>query len=149
MMIYMMTGAPRMGVTALSGSIPVSPGSVQRRLQSRAVALPVSIVTGISVLWLEVPSRRRAMWGTARPMNEIGPQKAVVTAVNRPTVTNSMFLTRWVLMPRFSAYRLPNSSALRGLINKVASSSPMEMEVMKNGICSEETAPKLPIPHIM
>ncbi len=42
----MMTGAPRRGVIALSGIMPEEPGSMQRRLQSRAIAAPVSIVVG-------------------------------------------------------------------------------------------------------
>ena len=69
------------GVTAFSGMIPASPGRMQMKLQSRAMAPPVSMVTGSRELWLEVPSMRRAMCGTASPIKEIGPQKAVVVAV--------------------------------------------------------------------
>ena len=82
MMMYMMTGAPKIGVTALSGIIPISPGMMQIKLQSKAMALPVSMVRGISELWLEVPSISRAICGTASPMKEMGPQNAVVMAVS-------------------------------------------------------------------
>lgn len=73
------------GVTAFSGMIPASPGRMQMKLQSRAMAPPVSMVTGSRELWLEVPSMRRAMCGTASPIKEIGPQKAVVVAVSNPS----------------------------------------------------------------
>ena len=53
------------GVTAFSGMMPASPGRMQMKLQSRAMAPPVSMVTGSRELWLEVPSMRRAMCGTA------------------------------------------------------------------------------------
>ena len=58
------------GVTAFSGMIPASPGRMQMKLQSRAMAPPVSMVTGSRELWLEVPSMRRAMCGTASPIKE-------------------------------------------------------------------------------
>ena len=77
------------GVTAFSGMIPASPGRMQMKLQSRAMAPPVSMVTGSRELWLEVPSMRRAMCGTASPIKEIGPQKAVVVAVSNPVATSS------------------------------------------------------------
>ena len=41
------------GVTAFSGMIPASPGRMQMKLQSRAMAPPVSMVTGSRELWLE------------------------------------------------------------------------------------------------
>ena len=62
------------GVTAFSGMMPASPGRMQMKLQSRAMAPPVSMVTGSRELWLEVPSMRRAMCGTASPIKELGPQ---------------------------------------------------------------------------
>ena len=42
----MITGAPSTGVTAFSGMMPASPGRMQIRLQSRAMAAPVSKVMG-------------------------------------------------------------------------------------------------------
>lgn len=89
------------GVTAFSGMIPASPGRMQMKLQSRAMAPPVSMVTGSRELWLEVPSMRRAMCGTASPIKEIGPQKAVVVAVSNPVATSSRLRVRRMLIPRF------------------------------------------------
>lgn len=43
----MITGAPSMGVTALSGIKPLSPGKIHIRLQSKATALPVTRVAGM------------------------------------------------------------------------------------------------------
>ena len=66
------------GVTAFSGMIPASPGRMQMKLQSRAMAPPVSMVTGSRELWLEVPSMRRAMCGTASPIKEINGNRLFV-----------------------------------------------------------------------
>lgn len=41
-----MTGAPKSGVTALSGMMPRSPGSTHSRLHNNATALPESMVAG-------------------------------------------------------------------------------------------------------
>ena len=149
MMMYMMTGAPKIGVTALSGIIPISPGMMQIKLQSKAMALPVSMVRGISELWLEVPSISRAICGTASPMKEMGPQNAVVMAVKIPTAMSNKLRVSLMLMPKFSAYRLPNSKALRGLMSNMESSSPAKMVIEKSGSWSDETALKLPIPQII
>ena len=43
-----MTGAPKSGVTALSGMMPPPAGNTQRALQSRAMAEPMSMVRGRS-----------------------------------------------------------------------------------------------------
>ena len=77
------------GVTALSGMMPLFPGNTQIRLHRRAMALPDSMVKGISRLWLELPVASRAMCGTASPMKETGPQNAVVTAVSSPVAKSS------------------------------------------------------------
>ena len=98
-----MTGAPKIGVTAFKGMTPDSPGSTQSKLHNKAKAPPESKVTGIKELWLEVPSIRRAKCGTASPIKATGPQKDVVTAVNKPVASNSQLRTRRIFMPRFSA----------------------------------------------
>ena len=87
------------GVTAFSGMMPASPGRMQMKLQSRAMAPPVSMVTGSRELWLEVPSMRRAMCGTASPMNPTGPQKAVTVPASRTVERNSSVRVRWTLRP--------------------------------------------------
>ena len=45
----MITGAPKMGVTAFSGKTVPVPGMTVKRLQSSAIADPSSIVTGRSM----------------------------------------------------------------------------------------------------
>ena len=127
----MMTGAPNTGVTALRGMIPDSPGRMQMRLHSRAMALPANKVTGNKELWLDVPSINRAMCGTAKPINDTGPQNAVVTAVRIPVETNNKFLVRLMFTPRFSAYLVPNNMALSGLIKRMASTSPANVKAAK------------------
>ena len=90
---------------------------MQMMLHSSAVAAPVSMVVGMRWLWFSVPSIRREMWGTVSPMNAIGPQNAVVTAVSRPVTRSRWLRVRVVLMPRLSAYHVPSSMALRGLMS--------------------------------
>ena len=144
-----MTGAPSTGVTAFSGIMPDSPGRIQMRLQSKATALPVSKVTGRSELWFEVPIMRRAICGTANPINETGPQKAVVTAVRMPVEIRSRFRVLLIFTPKFSAYLLPKRSALSGFIKRIDRMSPAIVKDAKYGICSRDTPLKLPIPQIM
>lgn len=79
----MITGAPIIGVTALSGRI-VSPGRMHSILQTIAINAPMRIVQGSNVLWFSDPMNILAMWGTASPMNDTGPQNAVEIAVKSP-----------------------------------------------------------------
>ena len=53
-----------------------------------------------------------------------------------------------MLMPRFSAYRSPRSSALSGLMRLMAIPIPISMRVAKSGMLLRDTPPKFPIPHI-
>ena len=91
------------GVTALRGIMPPCDGIVQKRLQSRATTLPASMEAGISSLWSDACINSRATCGTARPMNEIGPQKAVTMDVSAPVMMRSQLRTTVVRMPKFSA----------------------------------------------
>lgn len=79
----MITGAPKTGVTALSGMIVFS-GSVHTRLQTSAMMLPERMVAGSRMTWFDVRVMRRAMCGTASPMNATGPQNAVAAAERMP-----------------------------------------------------------------
>ena len=88
---------------ALMGRMPDSPGRMQMRLHSSVVTAPQSSVTGSRVLWFEVPSSRRAMCGTASPMNEMGPQKAVVDAVSSPVTMSSRLRVSLMFTPRLAA----------------------------------------------
>lgn len=98
----MMTGAPNIGVTALRG-MTMLPGMMQMMLHSSAMTAPQSIVAGSSTVWLDVPVSRRAMCGTASPMNATGPQNAVTTAVSMPVDMSIMRRVLRMLRPRFVA----------------------------------------------
>lgn len=143
-----MTGAPKTGVTALMGMMPLSPGRILMIEHNSAMAEPHKAVAGSNTLWLDVPNRRRDICGTASPMNDIGPQNAVVTAVSMPVESKSMFRVCLMFTPRFSAYLVPSSSAFIGFISDVEIASPI-MTIMANaGICDIDTPPKFPIPHV-
>ena len=68
------TGAPTRAVTELMGRAPSNPGRRAMRLHTRASEAPQSIVAGRSTRWSSILKSPRLMWGTARPMNMIGPQ---------------------------------------------------------------------------
>ena len=72
------------GVSALRGSTFPFSGRWATTLQSKAMVAPHRIETGMRWRWSAVRKVRRAACGTARPMNEMGPQKAVTMAVSRP-----------------------------------------------------------------
>ncbi len=74
MITYIMTGAPKTGVMAFNGIIPAEPGITLIKLHNNAIKVPVSIVAGKRDLWFDVPKKRRAIWGTANPIKETGPQ---------------------------------------------------------------------------
>src|SRR3712207_7314098 len=81
----------------------------------------------------------RATWGTARPMKATGPQKAVTTAVRKPVTTSNQLRTRLTLKPKFSAYRVPSSSALSGLTNKTEAPKPINVTEANKGIWPIDT----------
>jgi hypothetical protein len=64
------------------------------------------------------------MWGTDSPIKVIGPQKAVVVAVSNPVAKSRRFLVKDIFTPRFSAYLVPKSMALRGFESMKAIKSP-------------------------
>ena len=97
-----MTGAPNIGVTAFSGMIKFV-GMTQMRLHSKAIAAPISIVAGNNILWSASLVISLAICGTANPMNDTGPQKAVVMAVKIPVESKINFRVDCMLMPKFIA----------------------------------------------
>ncbi len=109
---------------------------------------PQRIVTGSRDLWFELPSMSLAMCGTASPINDIGPQNAVVVAVSTPVARRINPLVRLMLTPKFSAYTSPNSRALRGFISSIEMATPPATKSIKYGSFSTETLVKSPIPHI-
>lgn len=84
-----MTGTPMIGVMALMGMAPVD-GNTLSQTHSKATPAPVKAVAGIRTPWREVPTHNRAICGTIRPMNPMGPQKAVAAAVRPPDSNNRM-----------------------------------------------------------
>ena len=112
------------GVMALSGIRPRSPGMELKRLHSSAITAPQRMVIGIRLRWLLDCSSIRAICGTARPMNDTGPQNAVIMATSKLVESSSQLRVRIMFIPRFSAYISPSSSALSGLISDTAMASP-------------------------
>lgn len=78
-------------------------GRVQSWLHVRLMMAPRIMVVGMRVRCVAVPLTRRAMCGVARPMNVMGPQKAVVVAVIRPARRYRRRFMRRVSTPRFLA----------------------------------------------
>jgi len=64
---------------------------------------PIIAVDGINILWLEVEKSMRAIWGTAKPTKAIGPEKAVITPVNKLVIAKMIFLLFLILIPKLLA----------------------------------------------
>lgn len=64
----------------------------------------------------------------------MGPQKAVVMAVSRPTTTNSILRIWRVLIPKLSAYCGPKSRMFSGFTNKKDAIIPIKQRIEKRGI---------------
>ena len=79
----MITGAPIRGVSTFIGSTEWW-GRLQSRLHINAMELPMSMVMGNNERCEPEGDTKRAMWGVARPMKVMGPQKAVLTADSNP-----------------------------------------------------------------
>ena len=134
-MIYIMIGTPIMGVIALIGMMPWGEVTLSSEHKS-ATAAPVSIVTGSSRPCSDVLRASLAMCGTTSPKKPIGPQNAVTTAVSTPVMSKSRLRVRWVLTPRFWAYRVPNSNAFKGFIMSNEATSDNTIIVPNTGSCS-------------
>ena len=142
-----MTGAPIIGVIALSGIMPRSPGNRQIALHSSATIIPILMVAGSSCRWSSVLTIILAMCGTASPINAIGPQNAVAEAVSKPVIKSNLFRRALVFTPKFSAYCSPKSRVLRGFTNKSEHIKPTTVIVVKVGMWLIGTPPKFPNPH--
>ena len=59
-------------------------GRTDNMLQVAPTKAPIIIVAGRSMRWVSVLIIMRAMCGTASPIKDIGPQKAVTNAVSMP-----------------------------------------------------------------
>ena len=98
-----MIGAPIKAVTEFTGSAPSKPGIRATMLQNNAKAAPVSIHAGISIRWSDVRKMLRHRWGTAKPMNIIGPQYAVTIATRTPEQVMTCVLAFLMFSPRLRA----------------------------------------------
>ena len=92
-------------------------------------------------------SSRRATWGMAKPMNDTGPQKAVVMAVSKPVTMSSQLRTKRMLTPRFWAYWSPSSSAFSGLMSSNEQMRPTKAKPANIGRWCMDTPPNEPMPH--
>jgi hypothetical protein len=68
------------------------------------------------------------MFGTANPINEIGPQYAVVIPVNNAVITINEILTCFKFSPNNAAFFSPNTSKFNGFIIKIR----LTIEKIKN-----------------
>ena len=100
---YSMTGTPKSGVTTLSGISVPSDGRLHTQLHVSPIIPPNRRVSGISVRLFAVRETILVICGTASPMNEIGPQKAVVRAEINPVDISMELRMRLMLNPRLQA----------------------------------------------
>lgn len=102
-MTYKMTGAPTRGVITFMGMTLPPAGKVLNKLQSIARQAPISIEPGTRIRCVLIPNTIRVRCGTAKPRNEIGPQKAVVVAVSNPEDRSNPLRLLRTFTPRLAA----------------------------------------------
>lgn len=79
MTTQMTMGMPNSAVIVLMGKVRSLASTSQRSITT----IPVRIEAGTRIRWSASAKRMRATCGTARPMNPIGPQKAVTVPASR------------------------------------------------------------------
>ena len=146
--MYIIIGTPITGVIALIGITPHDAGNTLMRLHKSATTAPAKAVAGSKTVWLEERNANRAICGTINPMNPIGPQKAVTTAVRTPESNNNLLRVALMLTPRFSAYLAPSNSAFRGFTSINENINDNNTNIEKIGNRSSVIPEKFPIPHI-
>lgn len=99
----MITGAPNKEVIAFIGRVNWLFGNCAIQSQSTKIIAPNKETAGINTLWLEVLNINLVTCGTAMPINAMGPQKAVITPVNKLVIINIRFLLFLVLIPKLFA----------------------------------------------
>lgn len=77
---------------------------------------------------MELPRTSLDIWGTASPIKEIGPQKAVAVAVKTPVQTKIEILAGLIFTPKFAAYISPSRRALSGFMSSSAQASPTKIK---------------------
>ena len=76
-------GAPNKEVIALMGRVYSLVGNWAILSQISIIMAPLMATAGTNILWLEVLKSSFVKCGTARPIKAIGPEKAVITPVNK------------------------------------------------------------------
>ena len=71
-------GIPKRAVTEFIGKVVLYPGIREIISLNNIIIEPIRIEPGIKKLWFVVLNIIRVKWGTAIPINPIGPQKAVI-----------------------------------------------------------------------
>ena len=93
-------------------------------------------------------SSNLAICGTISPINPMGPQNAVATAVSSPVMNNRQLRVAFTFIPKFSAYLDPNNSAFRGFTIRAEAINPVIIRIENTGNWLLLTPLKLPSPHI-
>ena len=88
---------------AFMGSIYSLFGNCEILSQISIMMAPFIATAGIKVLWFEVVNNNFAMCGTAKPINAIGPAKAVMTPVKILVAIKVIFLVFFTLIPKLLA----------------------------------------------
>ena len=94
-----MMGAPNNEVIALIGKVYSLVGNWAMLSQISIMMAPLMATAGTNILWLEVQKSSLVKCGTANPIKAIGPEKAVITPVNKLVEIKVKFRVRLTLTP--------------------------------------------------
>ena len=96
-------GAPNKEVIALIGNVNSLVGNCAMLSQISNTIPPMIAEAGTNILWLDVENNIFEICGTAKPIKAIGPEKAVMTPVNKLVITKTIFLLFLMLIPKHFA----------------------------------------------
>jgi hypothetical protein len=96
-------GAPNKEVIALMGRVYSLVGNWAMLSQINIIMAPLMATAGTNILWSEVLKNSFVKCGTARPIKAIGPEKAVITPVNKLVEIKVKFRVRFTLTPMLFA----------------------------------------------
>ena len=94
-----MMGAPNSDVIAFIGNVYSLEGNWAILSQISIMIAPLMATAGTNILWLEVLKSSLVKCGTAKPIKAIGPEKAVITPVNKLVEIKVKFRVRFTLTP--------------------------------------------------
>ena len=92
-----------MDVIAFIGKVNSLVGSCAITSQISKIIAPIIATAGINILWFEVENNILEICGIAKPTKAIGPEKAVITPVNKLVISKIMFLLFLILIPKLFA----------------------------------------------